>query len=652
MQDYGNSPRIDPRATFSRSDTASSGDWNASTNSPGLVDGSGTANQYYRVSVGGTQDLGSGSITYAVGDYVKYSGSVWFKTTQPIGVTYWSNEKHLSSDNLLTYSNPNNAVWNESNGATVATNAAAAPDGTTTASSIVEDSANSQHRTFASINATSGQAYTLVAYLKANGRTIAQVATSGAGAAANVEFDLSGSGTATTRSGSPSNSSISQIGSSGWYRCSFQVTAGSTATLYLNVYLCDSANSNSYTGDGSSGVYAYGFNLSTTGQLVHEDTSGQIHREYAPTLKSVATAGQPRFEYDPASDGQSAGTSLGILIESQATNLVTRSHELNESFWNTFSTSSVDANVAVAPDGTLTADLIRPTTSTGGHYVQTNAAVTTVDASTYTLSAYVKAAGLTKTRLYFIRATSPYTTAAYGLFTLTGDGSVEDVQGSASISPVGNGWYRISVTGAAVTTLTSLVVQPTDNSGTASFAGDGYSGILCTGVQYEANAFASSLVSTSGSAATRALESLSVVSSSLFDNGSGALAAEYDMFAANETSYVLQTARSTGGTNNDGVTVYNSGLLVNGAGSNTRVGNTTSNVFHKVAASWQSGSQKISRDGGAVAEDTTTVVPQSGTDKLFIGVRQDGGEPVNGHIKRVAIYNEALSDTNLQALTS
>ena len=53
--------------------------WNASTNSPSLADGSGSAGDVYRVSVAGSQDLGSGSISFDVGDYVIYSGSVWQK---------------------------------------------------------------------------------------------------------------------------------------------------------------------------------------------------------------------------------------------------------------------------------------------------------------------------------------------------------------------------------------------------------------------------------------------------------------------------------------------------------------------------------------------------------------------------------------------
>lgn len=56
------------------------GVWNASTNTPTLVDGVGDAGDVYRVSVAGTQDLGSGSVSYVVGDFVIYDGSIWQKS--------------------------------------------------------------------------------------------------------------------------------------------------------------------------------------------------------------------------------------------------------------------------------------------------------------------------------------------------------------------------------------------------------------------------------------------------------------------------------------------------------------------------------------------------------------------------------------------
>ena len=57
------------------------GVWNATTNSPSLVDGTGDVGDVYRVTVAGDRNLGSGSISFAVGDYVIYnSSSVWEKS--------------------------------------------------------------------------------------------------------------------------------------------------------------------------------------------------------------------------------------------------------------------------------------------------------------------------------------------------------------------------------------------------------------------------------------------------------------------------------------------------------------------------------------------------------------------------------------------
>jgi hypothetical protein len=63
------------------------GTWNASTNTPTIADGTGTAGDYYLVSVAGTQNLGSGSITFAVGNNVIYSGTIWQKSGTAAGVT-------------------------------------------------------------------------------------------------------------------------------------------------------------------------------------------------------------------------------------------------------------------------------------------------------------------------------------------------------------------------------------------------------------------------------------------------------------------------------------------------------------------------------------------------------------------------------------
>ena len=53
------------------------GYWNASTNTPQLADGTGDNGDEYYVDTAGTQDLGSGSQYFSVGDRVLYLNGVW-----------------------------------------------------------------------------------------------------------------------------------------------------------------------------------------------------------------------------------------------------------------------------------------------------------------------------------------------------------------------------------------------------------------------------------------------------------------------------------------------------------------------------------------------------------------------------------------------
>jgi hypothetical protein len=55
------------------------GTWDATTNTPTLIDGTGSTGDLYLLATAGTQDLGSGSITYAINDLIFYNGTIWKK---------------------------------------------------------------------------------------------------------------------------------------------------------------------------------------------------------------------------------------------------------------------------------------------------------------------------------------------------------------------------------------------------------------------------------------------------------------------------------------------------------------------------------------------------------------------------------------------
>ena len=56
------------------------GTWNAATNTPTLVNGTGDAGDLYLCNVAGTVNFGAGPITFAIGDWVLYGSGTWQKS--------------------------------------------------------------------------------------------------------------------------------------------------------------------------------------------------------------------------------------------------------------------------------------------------------------------------------------------------------------------------------------------------------------------------------------------------------------------------------------------------------------------------------------------------------------------------------------------
>mgnify|MGYP003646442091 CR=1 FL=1 len=57
------------------------GSWNAQTNTPTLVDGTGVSGDVYSVSVAFVRDLGDGQVTFSVDDLIYYNGLKWINLT-------------------------------------------------------------------------------------------------------------------------------------------------------------------------------------------------------------------------------------------------------------------------------------------------------------------------------------------------------------------------------------------------------------------------------------------------------------------------------------------------------------------------------------------------------------------------------------------
>ena len=577
----------------------------------------------------------------------------------PSAVHYWSNEKSLNSENLLPYSNDLSG-WSSSTTTTPSTNNLA-PDGTNTATAVIENTATSGHNRYKSFSSVSGTNYTFLTFAKANGRTQFQVVAQATTSIANVKFDLTAVTSAVT-SGSAVSHSITAIGSTGWYKCEVTVTAtGTGSNAYHQVNLLDASGVASYTGDGSSGLYLWGMQVSSTGETVLNETSGSIHRSFAPTLKSVANSGDPRFEYSPT-NGQSvgSGTALGLLIESSASNL----QRYGSAFasWANKVGSDLTANAAIAPNGELEATLWTAITSSNYHYLN-DSFVSVTSGTTYTASVYAKDAG--QRYVQIAGGATNFGFGQYATFDLQ-TGSVDANGVTASAESVGNGWWRIQATMTATGSGSSMGLLIMVDSATAArlpvFTADDYSGVLLFGYQFEASSAASSLVDTGSqsSALTRAADSCAVVDATLFSSGEHTIIWEGDTDPTTGDKRFF--ALSDGGLDNRFVADYDNGVatrLRNWADGVNNVTKTTSTVDmtvgnHKLAATLKTNEAQLVIDGARRQLDTYCAVG-GGIDQLAINSTTTGAGPtynMNGHCKRITYFNVALSQAEAEALTS
>jgi hypothetical protein len=81
------------------------GMWNAATNTPTLANGTGDTGDVYICNVAGTVNFGAGPITFAVGDYVIYSGTIWQRSSGAVG-TVTSVAATITGDSLTISGSP------------------------------------------------------------------------------------------------------------------------------------------------------------------------------------------------------------------------------------------------------------------------------------------------------------------------------------------------------------------------------------------------------------------------------------------------------------------------------------------------------------------------------------------------------------------
>lgn len=163
-------------------------------------------------------------------------------------------------------------------------------------------------------------------------------------------------------------------------------------------------------------------------------------------------------------------------------NLVTYSEQFDNAIWDKLGLS-VTANAVADPRGTTTADFIKENSAGGAHGINyTSSGISIVNGSNYIFSVYLKANGRDVVNVYG-DAVAGYLNSSSTKVNLT-TGTVVSLGGatSASVTSVGNGWYRVSITATATNSTASPGVYLTDGTN-QSYTGDNTSGVYIWGAQ-------------------------------------------------------------------------------------------------------------------------------------------------------------------------
>ena len=533
------------------------------------------------------------------------------------------------------------------------------PDGLSNASLLSESAATSLHYLNRSdVSVTAGITYCFsVYYKKGTGATAPQwmelsvnFAGFGGGNAFMATFDIE-NGLKGSAGSSIINFDIIDAGN-GWYRC--WMTAIATATTTTSSLVAKFNNNQStlqgyvpYTGQTTSDVFVFGAQIE----------EGSFPTTYIPTTDVPSAA--PRFDHDPTT-----GESLGLLIEESRTNLLLQSEDFSTT-WTSAAPYAVTTNATVAPNGQQTADaiIIDSGQSSFNINVVRQSIVKAASALTYTHSAYYKALGATTSvRIVDYGAN---TTDNVSVVVSLANGSIIGnpltngafSQGSASVTTLNDGWYRVSVTFTS-DTATSLTIRAFPYVGLSPLVGDGTSGIYIWGAQLEVGSFPTSYIPTTGTALTRNVDVASITGSnfsSWYNQTEGTIFTEAQMEFALNTASLFPNIYESGIFPNRLWSLY----LNKAAGNQLRAG--TGDAINRVLQTFSSSPQafkvaqalsnsvltySVSKDG---ATPLTGSLGKSITNTTSI--RIGAGDGAVKRIARLTYFPERLPDSTLQTIT-
>lgn len=352
----------------------------------------------------------------------------------------------------------------------------------------------------------------------------------------------------------------------------------------------------------------------------------------------------------------SLGSCPNILLEPQRTNLALQSSSFDNASWVKLG-STITANSTTSPSGVVDADTItRDGTSQFNPLTQ---AIAVTTGTTYTLSVYAKKG--TNNFIQIFAATALFTSNFFANFDLnTGVVGLVGTAATSTITNVGNGWYRCTITGAAISTgaanafSISLV--------TSSTAPRGQSNTLTTsvflwGAQLEAGAYATSFIPTTTASVTRNLDN--ITRNNVFANGLITSAGGTWFVEIRNNVAVVRDLSTSGIFLNTGVSsTIGNGLVLRNAGSTssrmaifTVVGGTLSSNLYtiptdnaKIAFKWNGTTVDIFVNGVKVV-NAASFTPTAMQNLIAEGSNRAV------FINEMALFPTPLTDAQCIALT-
>jgi len=372
-------------------------------------------------------------------------------------------------------------------------------------------------------------------------------------------------------------------------------------------------------------------------------------RVNAEGLIETVASGVPRLDY-PLLNGV-VQSCPALLLEPARTNELLYSQELDNAWWAKTDVS-ISANSIASPDGSLTADLITESATTGLHRVYR----TLTPNGNNSFSFFVKSNGV---RWIVLAAGNTTNFGVHTSFDIQNGVVGTSLIGTSKIENYGNGWYRCIVSGLANGGATSLNLYLCDGDNVISYTGDGTSGVYAWGGQLELGSYATSYIPTSGTTITRAAEVCNGAGTSAeFNDSEGVLFAEISALA---NDGIIRAIAISDGTGLNRVNIRYTGTSNQVEYSLFVNGQTTKTLFHsildstitsKISVHWKTNDLKFYVNGFLVGSISSAVMMPNNT---LNQLRFDSGaglSPFYGKTKQLIAFDAALTDEQLEDLTS